>query len=230
MDVDGVLRNWLQTILMQINKIYETKFFNKDITEYNFESIIKEQVPGFDRETLTGIHKRCAENGMLADASIYKDGMLLFKELYEAGFPIRLVTYQPEFAKESFYRWITENHLADKISGIDFLPPEDKPKSSAHILIDDNPQVIISAMKVSKPVILWKRNWNKSWVYPGDESPDDRYRFTALYREAFKFAEYWLEKSQNKPSFDGLFRDHRTTNNDNSQLADEHHCSLQDNE
>ena len=198
MDVDGVLRNWLQTILMQINQIYETKIFNNDITEYNFESIIKEKIPGFDKKTLIGIHKRCAENGMMADASAYKDGVLLFKELYEAGFPIRLVTYQPEWARESFYEWIMNNHLADKITGIDFLLPNDKPRSGAQIFIDDNPKVIMAAAKSLKPVILWKRNWNKTWTYPSNDIPEDLIRYTVLPKEALRFANYWMEKSQKK--------------------------------
>ncbi len=87
LDVDGVLRNWVQTILQRINEIYDTRFFNKHITSYDFIPIIQEQIPGFDRDALNGIHRCCAETGRLAEATAYKDGLTLFQDLYEAGFP-----------------------------------------------------------------------------------------------------------------------------------------------
>ena len=101
MDVDGVLRNWVQTILLQVNFLYETRIFNNHITGYDLVPIIQEQIPGFDQKALDGIHKRCAETGKLAQASAYKDALNLFYIIHEAGFPIRLVTCQPDFARES---------------------------------------------------------------------------------------------------------------------------------
>ena len=193
MDVDGVLRNWVQTILQQVNSLYETRIFNNHITSYDLVPIIQEQIPGFDQKALNGIYKRCAETGKLADAAAYKDALNLFHSIHEAGFPIRLVTCQPDFAKESFYQWIADNHLADRISGIDFLKPENKANADVQILIDDNPRVIEAAAKCHKPSILWKRRWNREWRYQGPDIHEKMICYTVLPKPALKFIEFWEE-------------------------------------
>ncbi len=194
LDVDGVLRNWVQTILQQVNLSYDIRLFNKDITAYDFVPIIRERIPGFSREALEGIHKRYAETGRLAEATAYKDGLTLFHTIYEAGFPIRLITCQPDFAKESFYQWITVNHLADRIVGIDFLEPEAKALANVQLFIDDNPQVIEAAAQRLKPSILWLRTWNREWHYQGSDIPKDLICYTVLPKKALQFIEYWEEK------------------------------------
>ena len=187
LDVDGVLRNWVQTILQRINEIYDTRFFNKHITSYDFIPIIQEQIPGFDRDALNGIHRCCAETGRLAEATAYKDGLTLFQDLYEAGFPIRLLTCQPVWAKKSFYQWISQNSLSDKVIGIDFLEPRDKAFADAQLLIDDNPRVIEAAAKRLKPSVLWLRNWNRGWQYPRNDIPEDMICYTVLPRKTMIF-------------------------------------------
>ena len=194
LDVDGILRNWVQTILLHINSLYGTRIFNNHISSYDLVPIIQKEVPGFDHATLEGIHKRCAETGKLAEASSYKDALNLFYIIHEAGFPIRLVTYQPDFAKESFYKWITAFHLSDRIAGIDFLKPEDKVKANVQLLIDDNPIVIQAAAKSQKPSILWQRRWNRDWRYEGNDIPEDMIRYTVIPKQALRFIEYWEEK------------------------------------
>ena len=194
LDVDGVLRNWVQTILQQVNSIYDIRIFNKDITSYDMVPILQKQIPGFSREALEGIHKRCAETGRLAEATAYKDGLTLFHTIYEAGFPIRLITCQPDFAKESFYQWITVNHLADRIVGIDFLEPEAKTNADVQLFIDDNPQVLEAVAKRLKPSILWLRTWNRNWRYPRRDIPEDLINYTVLPKKALQFIEYWEEK------------------------------------
>ena len=194
LDVDGVLRNWVQTILQQVNAIYDTRIFNQHITAYDFVPIVKEIIPGFSREVLEGIHKRCAETGKLAEATTYKDGLTLFHNIYEAGFPIRLLTCQPEWARKSFYEWIHNNHLADKVTGIDFLEPEAKALAEVHLFIDDNPRVIEAAAKRLKPSILWLRTWNRSWQYPRNDIPEDIICYSVLPKKALQFIEYWEEK------------------------------------
>ena len=187
LDVDGVLRNWVQTILQQVNLIYDTRFFNQHITSYDFVPIVKEKIPGFSREVLDGIHKRCAETGKLAEAAAYKDGLTLFHTIHEAGFPIRLLTYQPVWARDAFYKWIRRNHLLDKIVGIEILEPEDKADVNVQLFIDDNPQVIEAAAKRKKPSILWLRTWNRGWQYPGMDIPEDLICYTVLPAKALKF-------------------------------------------
>ena len=194
MDVDGVLRNWVQTILLHINSVYGTKIFNNHISSYNMIPIIQKEIPGFNQDTLEGIHKRCAETGKLAEASSYKDALNLFYIIHEAGFPIRLVTHQPDFAKESFYKWITAFHLADRIAGIDFLKPEDKVKSDVQVLIDDNPDVIQVAADNNKPSILWTRRWNRDWRHPNSNIPEDMIRYTVVPKQALRFIEDWEDK------------------------------------
>ena len=194
LDVDGVLRNWVQTILQQVNSIYDIRIFNKDITGYDLVPILQEQIPGFDQDALTGIHKRCAETGRLAEATIYKDGLTLFHTIFEAGFPIRLLTCQPVWARDSFYEWIHNHHLADKVVGIDFLEPEAKALANVQLFIDDNPKVIEAAAKRLKPSILWLRIWNRSWQYPGKDIPEDLICSTVLPKKALQFIEYWEEK------------------------------------
>ena len=194
LDVDGILRNWVQTILQQVNARYETRIFNKDISNYDMVPILKEQIPGFDEEVLKGIHKRCAETGKLAEATAYKDGLTLFHTIFEAGFPIRLLSSQPVWARDAFYKWIHNNHLDDKINGIDFLHPEAKANSDVQLLIDDNPRVITAAAKNLKPSILWLRTWNRNWTYPGNDIPEDLISYTVLPKKALKFIEQWEEK------------------------------------
>ena len=194
LDVDGILRNWVQTILQQVNARYETRIFNKDISNYDMVPILKEQIPGFDEEVLKGIHKRCAETGKLAEATAYKDGLTLFHTIFEAGFPIRLLSSQPVWARDAFYKWIHNNHLDDKINGIDFLHPEAKAKSDVQLIIDDNPRVITAAAKSMKPSILWLRTWNRNWAYPGNDIPEDLISYTVLPKKALKFIEQWEEK------------------------------------
>ncbi|MBC8277884.1 MAG: hypothetical protein H8E46_06605 [FCB group bacterium] len=194
LDVDGVLRNWVQTILQQVNASYDTRIFNKDISSCDLVPILKEQIPGFDEDALKGIHKRCAETGKLAEATAFKDGLTLFQTIFEAGFPIRLLTSQPVWARDAFYKWIHTNHLADKVMGIDFLPLEAKAKADVQLLIDDNPRVITAAAKSLKPSILWLRTWNKSWQYPGKDLPEDLIKYTVLPKKALQFIEYWEEK------------------------------------
>jgi 5'(3')-deoxyribonucleotidase len=194
LDVDGVLRNWTQTILQQVNAIYNTRFFNQHIVTYDFIPIIKQEVPGFNREVLKGIHKRCTETGKLAEASAYKDGLTLFHSIFEAGFPIRLLTCQPVWARKSFYEWIKHQHLADKIVGIDFMEPDTKANANVHLIIDDNPQVIEAAAKKGKPCILWQRNWNRDWKYPGAGLPEDFICHTARPRKAVLFINRWEER------------------------------------
>ena len=194
LDVDGVLRNWVQTILQQVNLIYDTRFFNKDITAYDFVPIVKKIIPGFSREALEGIHKRCAETGRLAEATAYKDGLTLFHTIHEAGFPIRLLTCQPVWARESFYQWISQNGLSDKVAGIDFLEPEAKALAEVHLFIDDNPRVIEAAAKRLKPSILWRRTWNRNWQYPRSDIPEDTICYSVLPKKALQFIEYWEEK------------------------------------
>ena len=187
LDVDGVLRNWVQVILQQVNSIYNTRIFNHHITTYDFVPIIKEIVPGFDREVLDGVHKRCAETGKLAEATAYKDGLTLFHTIFEAGFPIRLLTYQPVWARKSFYDWIKNHHLSDKIVGIDFLKPEAKADADVQLFIDDNPQVVEAAAKRKKPSILWLRTWNRNWQHPGKDIPENLICYTVLPNKALKF-------------------------------------------
>jgi len=194
LDVDGVLRNWVQTILQQVNTMYDTRIFNKDITSYDPVPFLQSQIPGFNDEVLKGIHKRCAETGKLAEATAYKDGLTLFHSIFEAGFPIRLLTSQPVWARDAFYKWLHNNRLADKVSGIDFLYPEAKANADVQLLIDDNPKVIEAAAKKLKPSILWLRNWNRSWQYPEKDIPEDLINYTVLPRKALKFIEYWEEK------------------------------------
>jgi len=194
LDVDGVLRNWTQTILQQVNAIYNTRFFNQHIVTYDFVPIIKEEVPGFNREVLEGIHKRCAETGKLAETAAYKDGLTLFQSIFEAGFPIRLLTCQPVWARKSFYEWIKYQHLADKIVGIDFLEPETKANADVHLIVDDNPQVIEAAVKKGKPSVLWQRTWNRNWKHPGDDIPEDFICYTARPRKAVLFINRWEER------------------------------------
>ena len=194
LDVDGVLRNWTQTILQQVNAIYNTRFFNQHIVTYDFVPIIKEEVPGFNREVLEGIHKRCAETGKLAEASAYKDGLTLFHSIFEAGFPIRLLTCQPVWARKSFYEWIKRQHLADKVVGIDFLEPDAKANANVQLIIDDNPKVIEAAVKKREPSILWQRTWNRNWKYTGTDIPEDFICYTARPRKAVLFIERWEDK------------------------------------
>ena len=194
LDVDGVLRNWVQTILQQVNLIYDTRFFNQHITSYDFVPIVKEKIPGFSREVLDGIHKRCAETGKLAEATAYKDGLTLFNTIYEAGFPIRLLTCQPKWARESFYQWISQNGLSEKVSGIDFLQPEAKAFADVQLFIDDNPKVIEAAAKVMKPSILWLRTWNRGWQHPGKDIPENLICYTVLPKKALQFIEFWEEE------------------------------------
>ena len=193
-DVDGVLRNWVQAILQQVNALYDTRIFNNHITAYDPVPIIKEIVPGFSREVMEGIHKRCAETGRLAEATTYKDGLTLFHTIFEAGFPIRLLTCQPKWARESFYKWIHSNHLVDKVAGIDFLQPEAKANAEVQLFIDDNPRVIETVAKRQKPSILWLRTWNRNWQYPEKDIPEDMICYTALPKKALQFIEYWEEK------------------------------------
>jgi len=194
LDVDGVLRNWTQTILQQVNTIYNTRFFNQHIVTYDFIPIIKQEVPGFNREVLEGIHKRCVETGKMAEAATYKDGLTLFHSIFEAGFPIRLLTCQPVWAKKSFYDWIKNNHLSDKVVGINFLQAEAKAEAEVQLIIDDNPQVIEAAVKKRKPSILWQRIWNRDWKYPGAEISEDLICHTARPRKAVLFSERWEER------------------------------------
>ena len=194
LDVDGVLRNWLQAILQQINAVYNTRFFNKHITAYNFIPIIKEQIPEFNRKTLTEVHRQCAESGQLAQASAYKDGLTLLQDIYEAEFAIKLVTYQPAWAKESFYQWLVWNEILDKVEGVDFVEPAGKADTKVHLLIDDNPSVIEAAAVRLKPSVLWQRNWNRSWQYPAKDIPQDLICCTVLPKKALRFIEYWAEK------------------------------------
>jgi 5'(3')-deoxyribonucleotidase len=194
LDVDGVLRNWTQTILQQVNAIYNTRFFNQHIITYDFTPIIKQEVPGFNREVLEGIHKRCAETGKLAEASAYKDGLTLFHSIFEAGFPIRLLTCQPVWARKSFYDWIKHQHLKDKIVGIDFMEPEAKAEAKVQLFIDDNLQVIETAVKKGKPSVLWQRTWNRDWKYPGADLPEDFICHTARPRKAVLFINRWEER------------------------------------
>ena len=194
LDVDGVLRNWVQTILQQVNALYDTRIFNKDITSYDPVPILQKQIPGFDQDALKGVHKRCAETGKLAEATAYKDGLTLFHTIFEAGFPIRLLTCQPLWARKSFYEWIKNNQLSDKVVGIDFLEPEAKALANVQLFIDDNPRVIEAAAVRLKPSILWLRNWNRSWQYPAKDIPQDLICCTVLPKKALRFIEYWAEK------------------------------------
>ncbi len=193
MDVDGVLRNWVQVILQQVNAKYNTRIFNKHISDYDLVPFIQKEVPGFDREALNGIHKRCAETGKLAEATAYKDGLNLFAGILAAGFSIKLLTNQPVWAREAFYRWIARNSLADKIISIEFLKPEAKALSDVKLLIDDNPRVIEAAGRRLKPAILWLRNWNRDWRYPRRDIPEKLIEYTALPDKALKFIEYHYE-------------------------------------
>jgi len=194
LDVDGVLRNWTQTILQQVNAIYNTRFFNQHIVTYDFIPIIKQEVPGFNREVLEGIHKRCAETGKLAETAAYKDGLTLFQSIFEAGFPIRLLTCQPVWAKKSFYDWIKTHHISEKIVGIDFLEPEAKANTNVQLIIDDNPQVIEAAVKQRKPSVLWQRIWNCDYKYPNADIPEDLICHTARSRKAVLFINRWEER------------------------------------
>ena len=196
LDVDGVLRNWVQTILQQVNGSYETRIFNKDIINYDMVPILKEQIPGFDEEALKGIHKRCAETGKLAEATAYKDGLTLFHTIHEAGFPIRLVTCQPKWARNSFYEWIHNHHLADKVAGIDFLEPEAKALADVKLIIDDNPRVIEAAAKKLKPSVLWLRTWNRGWQYPAKDISEYLISYTVLPDKALKFITQYFEAMQ----------------------------------
>jgi|GEM_PF-1641598 len=197
-DVDGILRNWLQTILQQVNIMYETKIFNKDITSYDMVGIIKGRIPGFDRKVLEGIHKRCVESGKMNDASCYKDGFLMFKAIYDAGFSIRFLTCQPLWARKSFQQWVQENYLADKIAGIDFLDPLSKAEAKVSIIIDDNPHIVATAAKLGKPSILWQRMWNKTWQYPDKDISEDMICYTVLPKKALQFVEHWYEKTEDE--------------------------------
>ena len=194
MDVDGVLRNWVQTILLQVNFLYETRIFNNHITGYDLVPIIQEQIPGFDQKALDGIHKRCAETGKLAQASAYKDALNLFYIIHEAGFPIRLVTCQPDFARESFYQWIKAFHLAERIAGIDFMEPGHKADAKVQVLIDDDPRVIVEAAKRNIPAVLWKRRWNRDWRYEGNDIPENMIRYTVIPKQALRFIEDWEDE------------------------------------
>ena len=191
MDVDGVLRNWVQTILLQVNAIYETRIFNNHISDYDLVPFIQKEVPGFDREALNGIHKRCAETGKLAEASSYKDALKMFYLIHEAGFPIRLITCQPDFAKDAFYQWIKAFHLSERISGIDFMEAGHKPDANVQLIIDDDPRVIVAAAKQNKPAVLWKRRWNREWRYEGDDIPENLIRYTVVPKQVLRFIEDW---------------------------------------
>lgn len=166
-DLDGVLRNWHQTLLTHLNRRYDKNLTMDDIDKYDLAQVFRRIDPGFNLYKTT--HQFIDD---FRQAPAFEDGLALLNKvdafiqdgMFERNYEIIILTHQPDYDWElEAGRWVMK-YIAPKLfnfGGVFFSSVEGKASRFPFILIDDNPAVISSAWKLEVPSILWTRPWNR---------------------------------------------------------------------
>jgi len=156
LDVDEVLRNLIQAVLDQYNLKYKTKFVKEDITDYDIKIALTEI-----HNTIDYFYEN-AKKCFLYSKPFDDIHNVITKIQKQLGYHIRVTTNQFKQLESYTIEWLNLHNIPyDSL-----IFTSDKSWVTGDIIVDDNPEFIISSPCKNK--ILMKRPWNKEYWYKYD--------------------------------------------------------------
>lgn len=176
-DLDGVVVNYQQKLVDEVNRIYDKNLTLEDMTDYNFKNF-----KWINNDDLWKIIIKQWNDGTFRDCEPIEGALKGLRTLYRHGHTLQIITYRMLGAKLDTITWLDKHDV--KYDTISFEKNKGLlcRKLGVEIMIDDSPDVLIDCKNYGVKSVCYNQPWNS------------------------KFTPTWLTKNNRVSSWDSLIK------------------------